>query len=131
MHAQLLTLSAEEIEDYGLAPTPGDGYDDVNVVEGEDAFTVVGAYDGLLDDTDASRLAIERILFRRLNFIYQGGLLARFPQAPASGKDLEIMLVLGEQELPDETRLILEDYHRLCADRDIRLLVTQVPSDVF
>jgi hypothetical protein len=127
--AELLALSEREIRERGLWPDPDDAYADVSVVDGPTEISITAAYDGALDDSPESRRQLEYLLFRRLNFVYHGGLIARVPDAAGSGKDLVIVLLLPDDEIPEATREVLEEYHAILGERGIGLRVIQVPRE--
>ena len=126
----LLQLSERELRQRGLWPDPADTYADVNLIYGDDEMTITAAYTGLLNDSVESREQIERLLFRRLNFIYQGGLIARAPDAATNGKELALLLLLPDEDLPPRTRKMLQEYHQICTERGFVVRVIQIPRDV-
>jgi len=128
--SMLLDLSERELHQRGLWPDPADSYADVNLIDGSDEMTITAAYTGLLDDSADSREQIERLLFRRMNFIYFGGLIARVPDATTNGKKLVVLLLLPDEEIPPTTLGLLQEYHSICAKRSFELRVIQIPRDV-
>ncbi len=126
----LLDLSERQLRARGLWPDPADTYADVNLIDGLDEMTITAVYKGLLDDRDDSREQLERLLFRRMNFIYHGGLIARVPDAATNGKALVVLLLVSDEDIPPATLGLLQEYHSLCESRKIVLRVTQVPRDM-
>ena len=126
----LLDLSERQLRARGLWPDPADTYADVNLIEGSDEMTITAAYTGLLDDSADSREQIERLLFQRITFIYQGGLIARVPDAATNGKDLVVLLLLPDEEIPPTTLGMLQEYHSMISRRSFTLRVIQSPRDV-
>lgn len=126
----LLQLNERQLRQRGLWPDPADTYADVNLIDGPDGMTISAAYSGELDDKDHSREQIEYLIFRRLTFIYQGGLMSRVPDAVTNGKDLVIILLLPPEDIPPLTLEMLQEYNHICAGREIGLRVIQLPRDV-
>jgi len=126
----LLQLSERQLRQRGLWPDPADTYVDVNLIDGPDGMTISAAYSGEMDDSDNSREQIEYLIFRRLTFIYQGGLMSRVPDAVTNGKDLVIILLLPPEDIPPLTLEMLQEYNHICAGREIGLRVIQLPRDV-
>ena len=126
----LLQLSERQLRQRGLWPDPADTYADVNLIDGPDGMTISAAYSGELDDSDHSREQIEYLIFRRLTFICQGGLMSRVPDAATNGKDLVIILLLPPEDIPPLTFEMLQEYNDICAGREIGLRVIQLPRDV-
>ena len=128
--SMLLDLSERELHQRGLWPDPADSYADVNLIDGSDEMTITAVYKGLLDDSAESRQQIERLLFRRMNFIYHGGLIARLPDAAKNGRDLVVLLLLPDEEIPPTTLEMLQEYHSMISRRSFTLRVIQIPRDV-
>ena len=126
----LLQLNERQLRQRGLWPDPADTYADVNLIDGDDEMTITAAYTGLLNDGLESREQIESLLFRRLNFIYQGGLIARVPDAATNGKELALLLLLPEEDIPQRTLEMLQEYHEICTERGFVLRVIQIPRNV-
>jgi hypothetical protein len=126
----LLDLSERELRARGLWPDPADTYADVNLIDGSDEMTITAVYKGLLDDSAESRQQIEHLLFRRMNFIYFGGLIARVPDAATNGKKLVVLLLLPDEEIPPTTLEMLQEYDSIIARRSFTLRVIQIPRDV-
>jgi len=126
----LLDLNERELRARGLWPDPADTYADVNLIDGSDEMTITAVYKGLLDDSAESRQQIEHRLFRRMNFIYFGGLIARVPDAATNGKKLVVLLLLPDEEIPPTTLEMLQEYHSIIARRSFTLRVIQIPRDV-
>ena len=126
----LLDLNERELRQRGLWPDPADPYADVNLIDGDDEMTITAGYTGELDDSAQSREDIERLLFRRMNFIYQGGLIARVPDATTNGKELALLLLLPDEDLPANTLGMLQEYHHICTERGFVIRVVQVPRDM-
>ena len=125
----LLQLSERELRERGLWPDPADTFADVNLIEGAQEIAISAAYRGELDDSDNGREQIEYLIFRRLTFIYQGGLVARVPDAATNGKELVVILLLPPEEIPPATLELLQEYNNVCAERSIGLRVIQIPRD--
>ena len=128
--SMLLDLSERELHQRGLWPDPADSYADVNLIDGSDEMTITAVYKGLLDDSAESRQQMERLLFRRMNFIYFGGLIARVPDATTNGRDLVVLLLLPDEEIPPTTLEMLREYHSMISRRSFTLRVIQIPRDV-
>ena len=126
---QLLELSERELRYRGLWPDPADTYADVNLIESPDEMTITAAYTGSLDDSAETREKIERLLFRRLTFVYHGGLLARVPDAVSNGKQLAVMLLIPAEDIPPMTLDMLQEYSTIYSGRKIGLRVIQVPRE--
>jgi len=125
----LLQLSERELRERGLWPDPADTFADVNLIESAQEIAISAAYRGELDDSDNSREQIEYLIFRRLTFIYQGGLVARVPDAATNGKELVVILLLPPEEIPPATLELLQEYNNVCAERSIGLRVIQIPRE--
>jgi len=125
----LLQLSELELRERGLWPDPADTFADVTLIEGAQEIAISAAYRGELDDSDNSREQIEYLIFRRLTFIYQGGLVTRVPDAATNGKELVVILLLPPEEIPPATLELLQEYNNVCAERGISLRVIQIPRD--
>lgn len=126
----LLQCSERQLRQRGLWPDPADNYADVSLIDGADEMTIPAAYAGELDDSHDSREQIEYLIFRRLTFIYQGGLISRVPDAATNGKDLVMILLLPPEDIPPLTLELLQEYNNICAGREIGLRVIQIPRDV-
>lgn len=87
-------------------------------------------YTGLLNDSAESREQIEHLLFRRLNFIFHGGLIARVPDAASNGKQLAVTLLFPDDDIPPNTLEMLQEYNGIHTGHKIGLRVIQLPLDV-